>query len=128
MSVRELYGWTPRTFTRHTYDDVGRPLETVSWTESRWSPAEVSLLLASRRQNVGPHGVPMDEALDDANAGRFRVKVTRDYAQMAVNKTRHEYEKNYPHDDLSALMFRAELPAEEVQGQADEPADDAGSE
>lgn len=70
----------------------------------------------------------MDEALDESNAGRFKVKVTRDYAQMAVNKTRREYEKNYPHDDHSALMFRAELPAEEVQGQRDEPADDAGSE
>jgi hypothetical protein len=55
----------------------------------------------------------MEQALDDSNAGRFRVKVTRDYAQMAVNKTRHDYEKNYPHDDLSALMFRAELPDED---------------
>jgi len=61
----------------------------------------------------------MDEALNESNAGRFTVKVTRDYAQMAVNKTRHDYEKNYPHDDLSALMFRAELPVEDQSSSND---------
>ena len=109
MSVRELYGWTPRTFTRYEYDSDGRMAGSVSWQESPWNPQQVSLLLASRRENIGPHGVPMDQAMDENNRDKFGVKVTRDYAQMAVNKVRKDFEKRYPHDDLSALSYRAEL-------------------
>jgi hypothetical protein len=105
-----LYGWTPRTFTRHSYDGKGRLSESVSWTETRWPAGEVALLLASRRENVGPHGVPMDEAMNPDNANKFVVKANRDYAQMAVSAMRRDYEKKYPHEDLSAFMFRAELP------------------
>jgi hypothetical protein len=52
----------------------------------------------------------MDEAMNPDNASKFVVKATRDYAQMAVTATRRDYEKKYPHEDLSAFMFRAELP------------------
>lgn len=82
----------------------------MSWSETRWSPSEVALLLASRRENVGPHGVPMDVAMNPDNAGKFVVKASRDYAQQAVTAMRQDYEKNYPHEDLSAFLFRAELP------------------
>lgn len=85
-------------------------VESVSWTETRWPPGEVALLLASRRENIGPHGVPMDEAMNPDNAGKFKVKVLRDYAQMDVTAMRETYRKKYPHDDLSSLMFSAELP------------------
>jgi hypothetical protein len=81
----------------------------VSWTETRWTPEEVALLLASRRENIGPHGVPMEEALDPDNEGRFAVKAERDYAQRAVNTVKAEYETKYKHDDPGSLMFRAEL-------------------
>lgn len=109
MSVRALSGWTPRTFTRHHYDDDGRLAESVSWTESEWTPDGVALLLASRRENIGPHGVPMDQALDPANAGKFRVLIERDHAQQSINKIRAELEEKYKHDDPSSLQFRATL-------------------
>ena len=82
----------------------------MSWTETRWPASEVALLLASRRENIGPHGVPMDVAMNPDNAHKFMVKVNRDYAQMAVSATKRDYEKKYPHEDISAFMFRAELP------------------
>lgn len=52
----------------------------------------------------------MDVAMDPDNANKFVVKANRDYAQMAVSATRRDYEKKYPHEDLSAFMFWAELP------------------
>lgn len=120
MSVRELYGWTPRTFTRHT-DADGRVSESVSWTESRWPVEEVSLLLASRRRNVGPHGVPMDQALDPANRGKFIVEATTDFAAEAVATTRKKYETDYAHQDLSSLMWSARLapPPDPVDNKGD---------
>lgn len=81
----------------------------MSWQESPWTPEQRALLLASRRENIGPHGIPMHEALDENNRDRFGVKVQRDYAQMAVNRVRKDFEKRYAHDDISALMFHAEL-------------------
>ena len=68
----------------------------------------MALLLASRRENIGPHGVPMEEALNPDNAGKFVVKAERDYAQQAVNSVRADYEVKYKHDDPGSLMFRAE--------------------
>jgi len=85
----------------------------VTWTESPWTPAEVALLHASRRENIGPHGVPMEQALDPDNAGKFVVKAQRDFAQQAVNATRAEYETKYKHDDPASLMYRAELAADD---------------
>jgi len=108
VSVRELYGWTPRTFTRHT-DADGRVSESVSWTESRWTPEEVALLLASRRRNLGPHGVPMDEAMDPANRGRFVAEAATDFAAQAVAAAKKKYESDYAHQDLSSLMWSARL-------------------
>jgi len=67
------------------------------------------VLLASRRENIGPHGVAMDEALDPDNQGLFRVDVVRDFAQAAINRTKAEYEAQYKHDDLGSLQFAAVL-------------------
>lgn len=119
MSVRELYGWTPRTFTRTT-DADGRVTESVSWTESRWSPEDVALLLASRRRNVGPHGVPMEDALNPDNKGRFVVEAVRDFAADQVTATKKQYERDYGHQDLSSLMWSARLaPIDPIEYQGD---------
>jgi hypothetical protein len=109
VTVRELSGWTPRQFTQHTYDDDGRLERSVTWTESRFSPQEVALLLASRRQNIGPHGIAMDEALNPDNRGRFVAVASRDYAQAELNAVQKHYRKKYPHDDLESLQWRVEL-------------------
>ena len=110
MTVRELSGWTPRQFTEYTYDDQGRLERAVTVTESRFTPQEVALLLASKRQNVGPHGIAMDQALDPENRGKFVAVASRDYAQAELNAVQKHYRKKYPHDDLDSLQWRVELP------------------
>ena len=113
MSVRELNGWTPRTFTRHRYDDGGRLIETVSRQESRWTPSEVAVLLASRRENLGPHGIPMDQALDPTNKNRFEVEAVRDFAQAELNRVKATYQDQYKHDDVDSIQFHVTLRDEE---------------
>lgn len=84
----------------------------MSWTETRWTPSEVALLLASRRENIGQHGVPMDQALDPKNKGKFVVDATLDLAAYAVASQREAFRKDYSHQPseyLESLIFTARL-------------------
>lgn len=52
MTVRELHGWTPKTVTVDAEGNV----VSVAVTQSRFTPREVTLLLASRRAESAPRG------------------------------------------------------------------------
>lgn len=61
------------TVTRYEYDDDGRMVRSVAVAEPEWSPDDVAFLIASRlaERELGPHGIPMSEALDPANQFAF---------------------------------------------------------
>ena len=68
------------------------------------------------RENIGPHGVPMEQAFDGANKGRFRVDATVDLAALAVAQTQASYREQYKHQGsefLDSLRWTAHLVTDE---------------
>lgn len=109
MTVRELNGWVSRSIT------VGADGEVMSVTVSspRFTPAEKAVLLAARRklrEQRGPHGVPMSEATDPANRGKFGVPPPSvDFAAWEISKARAAAEKTYKDViPMEALVFGVE--------------------
>lgn len=109
MTVRELNGWTPKTYT------VGPDGVTVTVTESRFTRQEKVLLLASRRADAAPrgrHGLLLSETTDPENQFKFRVPFpTTDWAQAEVDKAEAAYRAKYPKAPMGALIWRAEKKA-----------------
>lgn len=94
-----------------TVDGDGNVLS-VAVTEPRFAPAEVDLLLASRRREREPrgsHGLPLAETMDPANQFAYRVPdPDLDFATLAINRAKDRWKKQEPDADMSALMFRVE--------------------
>ena len=79
--------------------------------EPRFTRAEVAVLLESRRveRDRGPHGVPLSEATDPANRGRFTVPPpTLDFAEEALSKAQEAYRKLEDRPPMEALLWRVE--------------------
>ena len=96
-----------------TVDAAGEVLS-VTVTEPRFTPADVDILLASRRKEAEPrgeHGFTYAEATDPKNQGRFKVALpVRDFAQEALDAEREKYRKTYGDDyHRYAFLWRVEL-------------------
>lgn len=111
MTWRELNGWAPATIT---YGASGEVL-TVAVTEARFTRAEKSLLIESRRRALEPrgsHGIRFSEASDPANdptswdaTGEFVVPLPAvDFAADALRKAKSEW----PDDDKRPMLWRVE--------------------
>lgn len=86
----------------------------VTVTEPRFRPQDVSILLASRRMDTEPrgrHGLPLAVATDPANQGRFVVpQPTLDFAQKTLDKAQDAYKKKWGDQaDMDALLWRVIL-------------------
>lgn len=91
------------TVTRFEYDDDGRMVRSVAIPEPEWSPDDVAFLVASRlkERELGPHGIPMSEAMDPANQYAFegRDKPLVDWAEKARKDKQDAYYKQYDQKD-----------------------------
>lgn len=107
MTLRELSGWTPKTFTLNPDGGVS-----VSVTEPRFTRVEVARLIAARRkanEPRGEHGWPLSEATDKKNMGRFRLgEPVTDFAAKAEAEGIKSAKKKYGDDMMSYLRFRVE--------------------
>lgn len=105
MTVRELNGWTPKTYT------VGPEGVTVTVTEPRFTPREKAMLLASRRADAAPrgrHGMLLSETTDPENQFAYKaLPPVTDHAQKVIDKAEAEYRKKYPEAPMGALLWRA---------------------
>lgn len=89
----------------------------VTERESEWSHDDVIALLALKEmQRVGPHGHPIADAISElgnpANHERewdwvVDLPVT-DFAQLALNKAKADYQSIYPDADTSYLKWSVE--------------------
>lgn len=108
MTVQELNGWTPRTVTLGPDGEV----ISVTVTQSRFSKAEVAILIASRRKEReprGPHGWTISEATDPDNQFSFVVpNPITDHAQVALSAKQAEWVKKHPNTDPSTRLWRVE--------------------
>lgn len=103
--------------TRHTYDEGGRLVASVTEREPEWSRTDVESLIAyMETQRVGPHGYPMNMATsragDPSNPDREFDWVAPlpdlDHATAALERMKTAYKKAYPDADMSALIWRVE--------------------
>lgn len=66
----------------------------------------VALMLAQRRleSDIGPHGIPMSEAMDPANQFAFEVpdKPRMDWAEKALAEKQDKYYRARPKDESRA--------------------------
>jgi hypothetical protein len=106
--VRELNGWAPKTVT---LDADGRVLS-VTVTQSRFTPRERALLLASRREANAPrgrHGLLMSEATDAKNQFAYTARgPITDWAQKRLDDFEDAYKKKHPTADMGSLHFWVE--------------------
>lgn len=110
-----MLGWEPETVTEYHYDDTGRLAGTVSRSEPEWSADDLRLTLAQWAwdQNLGRHGIPMDEATDPGadpndygNPLRFVVgKPVTDWAEKARLDAQDKYRKHWPDASMNGLIF-----------------------
>lgn len=109
MTVRELHGHATET---RTYSPDGTLLS-VSFTEARFTPAEVGALLAARRAANEPRsrtGWPMSDATDPKNMGRFKLsEPVVDFALKAQIEGMKSLKKKYGEQMLEYLSVRVEL-------------------
>jgi hypothetical protein len=99
VSLRRLSGWEPAEVTTFEYDG-DRLVRSVTVREGEFDADEVAVLLASRRveQDMGSHGVPMSEATDPENAGKFVIndRPRVDYVRLAIQAKQDAYYGQYP--------------------------------
>lgn len=107
--MRELHGHATET---RTYSPDGTLLS-VSFTEARFTPAEVGALLAARRAANEPRsrtGWPMSDATDPKNMGRFKLsEPVVDFALKAQIEGMKSLKKKYGEQMLEYLSVRVEL-------------------
>lgn len=84
--------WKPWTWYRLVGTTVVRESEFGVWDRA--------LLEAHKSENIGPHGVPMDEAVDGANANDFIARSPEtpltDWAARALGNAQDRYYERYP--------------------------------
>lgn len=107
MTLRELGGWTPKTFTIAANGTVS-----VSVTEPRFTRVEVARLIAAQRKAAerrGDHGWTLAEATDKNNMGRFRLsEPVTDFAAKAEAEGIEAAKKKYGDDMMRYLRFSVE--------------------
>lgn len=85
----------------------------VSVTESRFTPREVALLLASRREENAPRsstGIKLTDATDPANKGAFTVPLpTADFAAEALRREQEAYEKRWGKEAMRDKLWRVQM-------------------
>lgn len=117
ISPKRITGWEPEQVMTLERSEDGRIERIRVQTEAEWDEEQVDLLLAaaSLRGEIGPHGIPMDEATspfadpNDRNHGwhyvaRFRI----DHAQRAANLALKERAEAFPDEDQGSLLLRLE--------------------
>jgi hypothetical protein len=84
----------------------------ITVREPEYTPQDQALMVADwyeQREPKNGYGIPITEATDPANAQAFVVPYPRrDFAAQAAGRARKQYEKDYPHDDPSSLLWRVE--------------------
>ena len=107
VTLRELGGWAPKTFTLDSGGGV-----TVSVTEPRFTRVEVARLIAARRKANAPrgeHGHLLSEATDKKNMGRFKLsEPITDFAMKAEAEGIAAAKKKYGDDMMRYLRFSVE--------------------
>lgn len=85
----------------------------VAVTESRFTPREVALLLASRREENAPRsstGIKLSDATDAANKDAFSVPLPiTDFAAKALRKEQDAYEKRWGKEAMHDLLWRVQM-------------------
>lgn len=103
-----MNGWSPRTVTL----GADGQLTSVTVTEARFTPGEVSALLASRRAQHaprGPHGLLLSEATDPSNQFKFHVpEPITDHAQVPLSAAKADWAKKNPNTDPETRLWRVE--------------------
>lgn len=80
-------------------------------TEPRFSTADKEALIASRRaenEPRGSHGWTLAEATDPKKKWSVS-KPKRDYVAQKLHAEQARYQKQYPHEDHSSLLWNARL-------------------
>ena len=101
----------PRAEVHEHFDSDGHLTgSTVVHTGPEFTRDDVALLLASRRRseslsNIGPHGIPMSEAMDPENDGAFDAVLRIDYAAKALELAQEKHKAEYPHENRKGLRW-----------------------
>jgi hypothetical protein len=88
--------------TEYQYDAAGRLVRAVTTREPEFSPDQTAALLAYKdyMADLGPHGIPMSEAMDPANAHGFVAAdggiPSIDFAEKAVQDAQDAYYQQWP--------------------------------
>jgi hypothetical protein len=82
-------------------------LASVTQREAEFTTLERDLQLAALRAKAlrGRHGVPMDEATDPENRGKFKAAAMTDFAQAELDRIEAEYREKYAHDKGHGRFF-----------------------
>jgi hypothetical protein len=109
VTVRELNGYAPRSVTLGSDGEV----LSVTVTAPRFTPADKAMLLAARRKAQeyrNAYGVPMSEATNPANRGKFVVPPPSvDFSAWEMAKARADAEQTYKDRiPMEALVFSVE--------------------
>lgn len=106
-------------------------MRSVTTREPEFSSGQTTLLLAYKDYvaDLGPHGIPMSEAMDPANEHAFVATgnglPTIDFAEKAVQDARDAYDKAWPNASKNGHKWGVvRLPA--LQQKPDSP-DDLGA-
>jgi hypothetical protein len=99
--------------TTYEYDGDGRVVRSATVREPEFSDLDVATLIeARRRQRVkrGPHGYPINEAMDPDNQFAFKAdKPVRDWAMAALHQAQKAWFASHPEDKGDpSLVFPVE--------------------
>lgn len=124
-----MKGWTPDVAYTHEYDDDGRLVRSIQHTEPEWDDEQVEMLTAyeAYRASIGPHGQPMQLALDPASdptnyeGHHYFVgeEPVVDWAEKARLDKRESWEKEHPNANRHGLIFGVRLVDRKAQLNSD---------
>lgn len=99
--------------TTFEYDDGGRMVCAVTIREPEFSDWDRAALLADRARDLAPRsrtGIPMSEATDRKNFGRFVVpEPVTDLALKALHEAQEAWKALNGEHSLDNLLWRVEL-------------------
>lgn len=108
-------GWEPARVTERDFDSAGRCIREVTVSEPEWSPLDLALVADAHRaarEPRGPHGIPIDEAIDPANhplsleaTGRFVASPYIDFAQYAIDQAEKARRETVAAEDDWPLLW-----------------------
>lgn len=90
------------------FDEAGRLTGvTVVHKEPDFSREDVALLLADQalEADMGPHGIPMSEAMNPANQGMFEGYLQTDWAEKARQDAKDRMYRQYPDGSRNGHMW-----------------------